>query len=135
MNLSEAFVEYIENLGIATFGQDLFIGEAPSSNHVLDAIWWIKTSGGTPERRLPTGETVKNYLIEIFYRNRDYKAVYDAMEDLEEQLNCDGCSQLTGFETMDIQATVFPIDNDIDSEDRKVGLLQATLRVYQTCVN
>lgn len=135
MNVPQAFVQYLEDSGLATFGQDLFIGEAPNSNIVGDAIWWVKASGGTPEARLPTGGTIKNYLIEVFYRNRNYQAVYEAMKTLEEQLNCDGCTPLEGYETMDIQATVFPIDNDLDSEDRKIGLLQTTIRVYQACVN
>lgn len=133
MNLAESFVEYLENLGIAVFGQDLFIGEAPSSNVALDSVWWIVASGGTPETRLTTGESIKNYLVEVFYRNRDYRAVYDAMHSLEEQLNCSGCVDLTDFETIDISATTFPIDNDLDSEDRKLGSIQATIRTHKSC--
>lgn len=134
MNLPQAFVNYLEDLGVATFGDDLFIGEAPSTNTVPDSIYWITASGGAPETRLVTGETVKNYLVEIFYRNRDYQAVYDAMHFLEESINCDGCTQLEGFETFDMQATTFPVDQDLDGEDRKLGLLQTTIRTYKECV-
>lgn len=130
-NLAESFVGYLEDLGIATFGDDLFIGEAPSTNLVADSIWWVTASGGTPETRLLTGETVKNYLVEVFYRNRDYQAVYDAMHSLEESINADRCTQLEGFETFDIQATTFPVDQDLDAQDMKVGLLQASIRTYK----
>lgn len=133
MNLPEAFVGYLESLGIGTYGQDIFIGQAPSSNNVQDNIWWLVASGGTPAIRLMSGETVKDYQVDVFYRNRDYKAVYDAMESLETSINCDGCTQLTGYETFDMQATTFPIDQDLDSEDRSIGLIQASLKVYQSC--
>ena len=132
MNLAESFVEYLQTLTGSRFGQDIFIGEAPSSNNVQDAIWWIVTSGGTPVKNI-TGESTKTYQIEVFYRDRSYQSVYDNMHQLEEQLNCSGCVQLTGFETFDISATTFPIDNDLDSEDRKIGLLQATITTYKEC--
>lgn len=133
MNIADAFVEYLEPLTGSTFGQDLFIGEAPSSDQVLDSIWWIVATGGAKETRLITGESVKNYRIDVYYRNRNYRMVYDALQDLEEALNCDGCTQLTGYETVDIEATTLSIDTDFDSEDRKVGLLQATLRIFKEC--
>lgn len=134
MNIPEAFATYLETVTGSTLGQDLFIGEAPSSNQVLDSIWWIIASGGAKETRLISGESVKNYRVDVYYRNRDYEQVYNAMQDLEETLNCDGCTQLDGYETMDIEATTFPIDTDLDDEDRKVGLLQATLRIHKECI-
>lgn len=140
MTLTDAFVDYLEPVIGATFGQDLFVGEAPSSgnnvpngNPVPDALWWLVTSGGTPDIKLLSGEKVKNYLIEINYRNRDGQVVAQKMHDLEEELNCSGCVQLTGFETFEIEATTFPVDQDLDSEDRRVGLLQATVRIYKSC--
>lgn len=134
MNLAEAFANYLENdLSIAILGQDLFIGEAPSSNKVPDSIWWIVDNGGSPIKKNSTGESLKSYQVQIYYRNRDYKAVKDALYTLEQDLNCDGCTQLTGIDTIDIEATTFPIDNDIDGEDRKVGLLQVNLTTYKEC--
>jgi hypothetical protein len=46
MNLSESFADYLETLSGATLGQDLFIGNAPSSNKVQDTIYWIVATGG-----------------------------------------------------------------------------------------
>lgn len=133
MNIALAFAEYLQSVSIGTLGQDIFIGQAPSSNKVPDAIWWLKVSGGTPTTRLATGESLKNYTIEVYRRSRDYGEVYQDMQDLEELLNCDGCTQLDGYDTIDIVATNFPIDSDLDHEDRKIGLLQATLTTYKTC--
>lgn len=133
MTLEKAFANYLQGLGIATLGQDLWIGEAPSSNEVPDDIWWIVANGGSPVRKNKTGESMKSYLIQIFARNRNPRIIAEAMQTLEENLNCDNCTQLEGFDTVDIEATTFPIDNDLDSEDRKVGLLQATLTTYKEC--
>lgn len=133
MNLAEAFATYLASMTGSTLGQDLFIGEAPSSNKVPDSIWWIISNGGNPIQKNSTGESLKRYQVQIFYRNRDYKTIANAIYDLEEDLNCDGCTQLTGIDTVDIEATSFPIDNDIDGEDRKIGLLQVSLTTYKDC--
>lgn len=133
MTIARSFVTFLETLGLGTFEVDIFIGDAPSSQNVPDSIWWLIVNGGSPELKASTGELVKNYQIQIYYRNRNYQTVYDNMFTLEEQLNCDGCTQLDGFETIDIEATTFPVDNDLDVEDRKVGLLQANIRTYKTC--
>lgn len=140
MTLAGAFTIYLASVTGSTFGQDLFSGQAPSSNSTLpngsqvpDALWWFTTSGGAPETKLVSGEKVNSYLIEVNYRNRDGQTVEQKLHDLEEALNCAGCVELTGFETFEIEATTFPVDQDWDSEDRKVGLLQATIRIYKSC--
>lgn len=130
MNILTAFVAYLEASGIATLGQDLFVGSAPSSNQTSDAIYWLKANGGQPDPSLPTGERFKSYGIQVYYRDRDHQAVYTKLFDLEERLNTPGVS-LSGFETIEVQTTTFPIDNDLDDEDRKVGLLQATIKIYK----
>lgn len=131
MNLAATFAPYIATLTGSTIGQDLFIGQAPSSNKVPDAVWAITTSGGQREIRLSTGENVKNYLLEVRYRNRDYETVYDKLHDLEESLNSSECPTLSGFNVISIEASTFPIDEDLDAEDRKLGLLVATILTYK----
>jgi len=133
MTVAASFATYLQSLGIGTLGQDLWIGEAPSSNEVPDKLWWIVPSGGAPVRKNKTGELTKAYIFQVYSRNRNYRELEQAMFQLEEDLNCDGCTQLDGFDTVDIEATTFPIDNDLDGEDRKVGLLQATLTIYKEC--
>lgn len=133
MTVIKSFANYLQGLGIATLGQDLWIGEAPSSMDKSDSLWWIIGNGGQPIKKNQTGESRKIYQIQVFFRNSDTKIVEEALFDLEETLNCDGCTQLDGFDTIDIEATTFPVDDDIDLEDRKVGMLQATLTIYKEC--
>lgn len=133
MNIAQAFGTYLDDLGIATLGQDLIIGRAPNSNEVTDNLWWILSQGGSPISKNASGESMKRYSIYIYCRNVDYKTIEDALYSLEETINCDGCTQLTGFDTIDLEASVFPIDNDLDSEDRKVGLLQVNITTYKEC--
>lgn len=133
MSLVSAFATYLQSVTGTTLGQTLFIGEAPSSKKVADAIWWIVENGGGVIQKNATGEATKSYQFNVFFRSRDYEAIKDGMYELEEDLNCDNCSQISGYDTIDIEATTFPIDNDLDSEDRKVGLLQVTITTYKEC--
>ncbi len=135
MNIAESFAEYLEDIGVATLGQDLFIGEAPSSNKVGDSIYWLKSSGGEKSLRATTGEAIKAYQIDVYYRSNSYQAVYDSLHELEETLNCAGCVQIGSFDTIEVEAFTFPIDSDLDNEERKVGLLQANLTIYKECSN
>lgn len=131
MNLAESFATYLATQTGSTIGQDLFIGQAPSSNDVPDSVWLVSASGGAKEVSLDTGESIKNYLVEVRYRNRNYKTVYNELHDLEEILNSSECPTLTGFETISVEATTFPVDDDLDSEDRKIGLLVATVLTHK----
>jgi hypothetical protein len=131
--VSEAFIEFLQNKGIATFGTDLFLNQVPSSLATQDSLYWIITSGGGPIQTLRTGEKVKQYYISVYYRSRSNKDVEHKLFELEELLNCTECVQLTGFDVIYISAEQFPSDTDLDDEERRVGFLQATIRVYKTC--
>ena len=131
MNIAHSLAIWLQSQSIATIGQDMFIGEAPNSNKVPDTIYWLEASGGDAIRKLKTNGKMKSYLVEIRYRNRKYDTVYEKMNTLEELLNSGVCTQLTGFDTVEIEAATFPIDDDLDAEDRKVGLLQATITTFK----
>lgn len=131
MTLTESFVEFLETQGIPTSGQDLYIGKVPNSLKTKDPVYWIITSGGIPIQTLSTGEKIKQYTIYIYYRSRSGRDVEQKLFDLEELLNCSRCVDLNGFETVGIEVTQFPIDQDLDSEDRKVGLIQINIKTYK----
>lgn len=130
MNITRAFVEYMEGLGLGTFADDIFIGGAPLNSE--DAIWWVIGAGGNSDPKNSTGERIKNYTLDVFYRDTNAEEVYDKMQILEEEVNSKECTELEGYETVDMEAALFPADQDIDNEDRTVGLLQVTLTVYQS---
>lgn len=130
MNIAKAFVEYMEDLGLGAFGTDIFIGAAPLDGP--DPCWWILTAGGASEPQADTGERLKSYTLSIFYRNTDQEDVYDQIQEFEEEINSKHCTQLDGYETVDMTATSFPTDQDIDNEERTVALIQVALRVYQS---
>jgi len=135
MNIAQSFANYLETITGSTLGQTLFIGQAPSSNKAPDDLWWIITSGGTPILDAVTGEMVKQYSIEVYHRSRNYKSVYDLQQDLEITLNCSRCVELQDFEIVSIRATAFPIDSDLDDEDRKIALIQVDLTAYEDCID
>lgn len=128
MNLVRAFVEYMENEGFGTFGTNLFIGGAPQN--APSTCWWVISAGGNAIIKNKTNEKLKSYIVNIFYRNTDSEVVYNLMQSLEEQINSDNCPELTDHEVVEFEATLFPTDQDLDVQDRTIGLLQATLTIH-----
>ena len=66
----------------------------------------------------------------MYYRSKDQELVYDTLQELEEAINSDKCATLVDYETVEMEATSFPTDQDLDVEDRTVGLLQITITTY-----
>lgn len=135
MNIVENFADYLEDQGVGVRGEDIHIGEAPDPKKVPGPIYWLVGRGGNRTLRTTTGESIKSYQVDVFYKGMNYKDVYDKIYALEELLNCSNCGQIGSFDTIDIEASTFPIDNDLDSETRKIGLIQANLTIYKECNN
>lgn len=129
MNISRAFATYLEAEGYGTFGDDLFIGGVPQGSP--DASYWIVAEGGTSTIKNHTGEKLKAYTLSLYYRSTNALDVYDNLQALEEEINSAGCPDLEGFTTVDSEAILFHSDQDLDNEDRTIGLLQVSLTTYQ----
>ena len=127
--VGEAFIAYLEDMDIGTFNTDLFLGEIPMKAPD-DAIWCL-TSGGAPEITTVGGGMIKSYTIDINYRSVSGKKVERNLFALEELLNCTACVNLQGFETLGVSANQFASDLDVDDENRRIGLLQVTIRLYK----
>ena len=128
MTLKRSFAAYMESLGFGTFGTNLFLNGAPLN--APDACWWILATGGAIVETNQTGEKLKNYIVSVYYRNTDAETVDQSLHDFEELLNTTNCDQLEGFNTIDVSVTTFPADQDLDIEDRTVGLAQVTIQTY-----
>lgn len=127
--VTEAFVEFLETEGYGVFNADLFLGQVPLS--APDEAFWVISSGGNPIQKLATGEMLKQYFISVYYRSRSKEDVEKKMFALEELLNCAPCVQLTGFEVHEITAQNFGSDEDLDDARRRVGMLQANIKIYK----
>jgi len=128
MNITRAFVKFLEDRGFGTFNSDIFIGGVPldGPNHA----YWVISGGGSNKSKNETGEKQKNYLVSVFLRDMDGEVVYNKLQELEELLNSASCFELEGYEVIEIEATTYPTDQDLDMQERTVGLLQATLTIY-----
>jgi hypothetical protein len=131
MNITDDFAHYLETITGTKLGQTLYIGEAPSSNKAPDEIYWVTGNGGGIATDNITGEKTKLYSFNVFFRSRNYKKVYDNMQYLEEQLNCETCIDLTNYKVIEIKAVTLSIDSDLEAEDRKVGVLQVEILTYK----
>lgn len=128
MNIATSFADYMEDLALGVIGTSIFLGSVPQN--APSSAWWVVASGGTVEKKNDTGEVMKNYIINVYYRDLVAENVYNYLHNLEVEVNSGNCTQLEGFDTIDMSALAFPTDQDIDSTDRTVGLLQVTIRTY-----
>lgn len=129
MNLARSFVQYMEANSFGTFGDDLFIGGVPLD--APDTAWWVLLSGGTNESKYATGEKIKDYSINVFYRSMSTSTVYDTLKDFEEFLT-NICPTLEDYEVIEISTMVYPTDLDLDNEERTVGMMEVSIRVYSS---
>ncbi len=129
MNVVRDFVTYMESLGHGVFGTDLYIAGVPLE--APNTCWWVVSAGGTSDQRNKTGERINSYIFEVFYRNTDAEAVYDGLQALVDDINGAGCVELENYTFLNMEALAFPTDQDIDDEERTVGLVQVSLTIHQ----
>lgn len=128
MTIKKAFADFMVAQGLGVFGENIFIGSAP-----LDApaqCWWIISGGGANKSKNKTGEKQKNYTLNVFYRSLNAETVDQTLQTFEELINRDDCVVIGNYDIIETEATSFPSDQDIDNEERTVGLLEITLTVY-----
>lgn len=127
-NIARDFVTYMESQDMGEFGEDIFIGgvgiDAP------DRSWWLISDGGVPVTKNSTGERQKRYTVSVYYRSDDHEDVANRLEAFERLINSKQCFSLENYDIIEVEATVFPSDNDLDSEERTVGMIEVSLIVY-----
>lgn len=128
MNVAHAFVQFMEDENLGTFGTDIFIGTVPLN--ASEACWWVLSAGGASTQKNNTGERIKNYILSVYYRNTDAEDVYNKLQDFEVLVNSKVCTEIANFATIEMEATVFPTDQDLDDLDRTIGLVEVTVSTY-----
>lgn len=127
--VGEAFIKFLEDMSIGTFGTDLFIGEMPLE--APDDAWLVIVSGGAPDVVTLDGGMIKLYTFNIYRRSLAGKKIERDLFSLEETLNNAPSVVLDGFETIYSRAIQFAQDIDLDNENRRIGLLQAQVRLFK----
>lgn len=132
MTFKKALKNWMVSIGIATSGQ-IKLTRVPSGRKASNDLWWLKSEGGSTVLNA-TGEPNTTYQIGIYYRDSDPQAVDQAIELLAENLNTVGCLNLSsdGYKVVSPPLTSSPqTDQDIDSEERTVGYVQAQITIKQ----
>lgn len=127
--VGEAFVKFLEDKGFGTFGTDLYLGQLPLE--APDEAWLVIVAGGSPDMVLPDGGMMKIYTFNVYRRSLAGKEIERQLFSLEETLNCSTCVNLDGFETIYSRATQFAQDTDLENENRRIGLIQAQVRLFK----
>ena len=133
MTISESFIKLLESKGCGIFGQNIFLYRVPNSLKTPTELFYVIPSGGSIISNSPTGDKIKMYQFLIYYRSNSAQKVDKVLSTLEEELNCAGCVQLEGFELINLETSMFPADQDADSENRMVGMIQVQVQVYKNC--
>lgn len=133
MNYLESFARYMEGMGVATRGQNLTIGEVPRhlpDTDLNEGQWWIVASGGASEG---TDFVLwkRVIYINVYYRDRDPKCVFEKFEDFRKKVYEAGCPELEGYRTVNIDVSGELVDSDIDTEENKIGVMVIRLAVMQ----
>lgn len=128
MSLVRDFATFMEDEGFGTFGDDLFVGGVPLD--APDTAWWLTMAGGSTAIKSVGGEKIKQYRVNVYYRSESTQEVYDTLQDLEQLVNTGACYELGNYQTVELEATLYSTDQDIDIEERTVGLLEITVTVY-----
>lgn len=127
--VGEAFIQYLQDNGYGIAGTNLYLGELPIE--APDVSYLVVVSGGNPELVTADGGMLKIYTFNVYYRSLAGKDIERQLFSLEEKLNCSTCVNLNGFETIYSRATQFAQDIDLENENRRIGLLQAQIRLYK----
>ena len=133
MTLAQSFIKFLQDKGYGIPGQNIYLFRVPNSKKTETEILWLIPMGGFPSSVNKTGEMIKAYQIQIYYRSNSARKVDEVLNDLETTLNCSSCVNLEGFELVSIRATQLPADQDLDSENRMVGTISVQLEVYKRC--
>ena len=129
ITVGEAFLKFLEDKGIATRGENLYLGEMRLD--APDDSWLVVVSGGLPDTVTLDGGMIKLYTFNIYHRSLSGKEIERSLFSLEQDLNCSSCINLEGFETIYSRAINFAQDLDLENEERRIGLLQAQVRLFK----
>lgn len=127
--VGEAFVKFLMDQGIGTFGTDLFLNQIPLD--APDNAWLVVVSGGEADMVTVDEAMIKLYSFNVYRRSLAGKELERELFDLEEVLNRTSCVQLDGFETIYSRATQFGQDVDLENENRRLGMIRADVRLFK----
>lgn len=133
MNIMYQFTEYLNTLGIATRGVDLFYN-APASNESKSNVWWVVPAGGTNEvSNFDVNRRVQ--FIDIFYRGgRNTNDVYEVLEAARTAIQTNPCLGLDGYETIRVDVVSELTDSGTDSELRRLGALGVRVEILEKVI-
>lgn len=128
--VSQAFRKWMGANGFGTLAGDeanIYINNVPDD--APDKSWWIVTAGGDVSNLLVTKESVQQFVIQVFYRDKSGEVVEHDLFALNQSVNKREWKELEGFDLYSIQAGM-PEDNDKDVENRPQGSLSVAIQIY-----
>ncbi len=128
MNIVRSFAQYLEDQAVATIGQDLFISRARTEP---DALFWLIPVGGVSETKNINTGYLTTHEIALYYRDNEPGTVYDQLKTIQDLVMDEDCIDLQDYIVVGIKTAGPFTDQDLDNENRTVGLLQISITTYK----
>jgi hypothetical protein len=128
MNIVQSFANWMEDNSLATLGQDLFISRARTTPDAL--FWLVSTGGASSTRNVNLGYQV-THTIALHYRDSDPETVYETLNTVQNVVLGEDCFYLDGFDVISVNTSGPFTDQDLDNDDRAVGLLEISITTYK----
>ena len=128
--VARAFRQWMGANGFGTLTgpeANVYINNVPDD--APDNSWWIVTGGGDVNELLVTKESIQQFVVQVFYRDKSGEVVEHDLFALNQRVNKRGWKELEGFDLYSIQADM-PEDNDKDVENRPQGTLSVAIQIY-----
>lgn len=128
--VSKAFRQWISAHGFGNADEEegnIYINQIPDD--APDNAWWLVTAGGDVSELLVTKESIQEFVIQVFYRDKSGEVVEHDLFALNQSVNKREWKELNGFDLYSIQASM-PEDNDKDVENRPQGTLSVAIQIY-----
>lgn len=135
MKITDSFIKFLQEQGFGVLGQNIFIYRVPNSLKTPTDLFWIIPSGGYIVQKNRTGESTRAYQFLVYYRSVSSRKVDTVLSTMADVLSCSNCVELEGFNLIDMSVTQFPTEQDLDAENRMVGMIQVQLQVHKSCDN
>ena len=128
-------INFAQSIGCGVFGETLFYGRVPQSNKTPVELWWIAPINASLNYHNVSGEDTILFSYEIKYRSTSLQKVSDEIFRITKEIVGSHCYELDNFHTLEISLTTTDMHTYIDAENRVVGGVTFTAKVYNILEN
>ena len=113
-------------------GVNAFLNILPDTNQVSGEAWWLIDTDSYVSQQMISKSKLKRYTLTLNYRHTKARVVDATILKIEQILNHTTCFQLPSYKVIQMQASNWNADQDVENENFYRGSLTITLDVLDT---